>query len=205
MGATRRCYAGDASFVRAVPRVLPKRCGAQKMFQWARLNGTRYAVCYMTSIDSAAACTLTSNARPDTRQLSDARIEVLQPCIHPCRNENRWPPPPVRHALLANNFVCQPCPGSYTPGLSSYFFRRYVVCLFEAALKMSTGWGWMTGWWGAGLAIVTLLLARLLHRVIGKICRPRDAKRSGAMEILSGKIDAKFESVGIARSTHTRY
>lgn len=66
-------------------------------------------------------------------------------------------------ALLTNNFVCQPCPDSYTPGLSSDFFRRFVVCLFEAALKMSTGWGWMTGWWGAGLAIVTLLLARSLN------------------------------------------
>ncbi|KGQ09559.1 Protein NLRC5 [Beauveria bassiana D1-5] len=62
---------------------------------------------------------------------------------------------------------------------------------------MSTGWGWMTTWWGAGLAIVTLLLATSLHRVTGKICRPRDKNRSGTLEILSGKDDAKFEIIAV--------
>ncbi|EJP61155.1 peptidase C14 [Beauveria bassiana ARSEF 2860] len=62
---------------------------------------------------------------------------------------------------------------------------------------MSTGWGWMTTWWGAGLAIVTLLLATSFHRVTGKICRPRDKNRSGTLEILSGKDDAKFEIIAV--------
>ncbi|KAM3553716.1 hypothetical protein ARSEF4850_006789 [Beauveria asiatica] len=62
---------------------------------------------------------------------------------------------------------------------------------------MSTGWGWMTTWWGAGLAIVTLLLATSLHRVTGKICRPRDKNRSGTLEILSGKDDAKLEIIAV--------
>ncbi|KAM3516983.1 hypothetical protein MY4038_010339, partial [Beauveria bassiana] len=62
---------------------------------------------------------------------------------------------------------------------------------------MSTGWGWMTTWWGAGLAIVALLLATSLHRVTGKICRPRDKNRSGTLEILSGKDDAKLEIIAV--------
>ncbi|KAM3558268.1 hypothetical protein MY1884_004072 [Beauveria asiatica] len=62
---------------------------------------------------------------------------------------------------------------------------------------MTTGWRWMTTWWGAGLAIVTLLLARSLHRVIGRICRPREENRSGTLEILSGKDDARFEIIAV--------
>ncbi|KAM3470248.1 hypothetical protein MY5147_006515 [Beauveria neobassiana] len=61
---------------------------------------------------------------------------------------------------------------------------------------MAVEWRWMIGWWG-GLAIVTLLLARSLHRVIGKICRPRNENRSGTLQILSGKDDAKFEIIAV--------
>ncbi|KAM3563321.1 hypothetical protein ARSEF4850_002388 [Beauveria asiatica] len=62
---------------------------------------------------------------------------------------------------------------------------------------MVTGWRWMTGWWGAALPLVTLLLARSFHRVISKIGRPRDENRSGRLDFISGKDDAKFEIIAV--------
>ncbi|KAJ3494229.1 hypothetical protein NLG97_g4215 [Lecanicillium saksenae] len=59
-------------------------------------------------------------------------------------------------------------------------------------------WRWMTGWWWASLAIATLLLARSLHRVISKICRPRDELRSGTLQDLTPTLkDAKFEIIAV--------
>ncbi|KZZ87478.1 Mut11-like protein [Beauveria brongniartii RCEF 3172] len=62
---------------------------------------------------------------------------------------------------------------------------------------MGIEWSWMTGWW-AGLVIVTTFLARSLHRVISKICRPRDEQRSGILQdLISARKDAKFEIIAV--------
>ncbi|OAA54617.1 Armadillo-type fold protein [Cordyceps fumosorosea ARSEF 2679] len=62
---------------------------------------------------------------------------------------------------------------------------------------MAMEWRWMTSWW-ACLVIVTLLLARSIHRVISKICRPRDELRSGILQNLTPTLeDAKFEIIAV--------
>lgn len=67
---------------------------------------------------------------------------------------------------------------------------------------MAADWIWMPGLVvGVGLAVVTALLVGSLHRIIGKICRPRDEIRSGTLEAFPSKSRAKFESVSTNYST----
>ncbi|KAJ2968714.1 hypothetical protein NQ176_g9048 [Zarea fungicola] len=63
---------------------------------------------------------------------------------------------------------------------------------------MAADWIWMPGLVvGVGLAVVTALLVGSLHRIIGKICRPRDEIRSGTLEAFPSKSRAKFEIIAV--------
>lgn len=151
--------------------MLPTRRGAQEMFT-GRVTSCSLL---MTSIDSAPACLHSSKVAVHHAFLGDV--------------------------FLLHNFRLPTLSKQFTIEVYSYFFCSFCSWTFSClGLPMGIEWSWMTGWW-AGLVIVTTFLARSLHRVISKICRPRDEQRSGILQDLTpARKDAKFESVESDRS-----